>query len=88
MKTKNYIQKLFQIKGLTEFKPTDDILKKLGITRKRFFQILENKGNHDLTVSEKENIENWLWDLFGEMIDILKDPEELDALIDKHQMLK
>jgi|GEM_PF-3198614 len=88
MKSQNYLKTIFDLKGIKEVKPTEDQLKSLNMTPHRFNQIMDNRGVNDLTVSEKNAIENWLWDIFQEDIDILKDPQERESFIDKHKMLK
>jgi hypothetical protein len=74
MMTINNLKTIIEELGFREISPSAELLAKLGITRLRFFQILKNEGKKELTVLEKEKIENWLCELTG------KSAEEIDLL--------
>ncbi|AHM62338.1 hypothetical protein D770_20445 [Flammeovirgaceae bacterium 311] len=56
----NRLQKIFTQWGFEKLSPTDALLEKLDMTRKRFFQLVENKGNQEMTVSEQLRLQAWL----------------------------
>lgn len=86
MKT-NYLKKILESKGIELMKPTQETLEKtLKMSNKRFGQIMKNINASEITVAERENLENWLWSLFQESIDIFQDPG--NEIILKRKMIK
>lgn len=57
---RNRLQKIFEDIGIDKISPSDKLLNQLEMSRKRFFQLLENRGSHEMTVSEKLKLEAWL----------------------------
>lgn len=54
------IKKLFQDAGIEEARPTDEALERMGISRRRFTQLLENLHKTEITVQELEAIRGWI----------------------------
>jgi hypothetical protein len=54
------IKELFQTAGLEEIRPTDAALESMGMSRKRFSQILEKTTKAPITVAELEAIKRWM----------------------------
>lgn len=86
MKKKNYLKNIIAALGFDRFKATPELLDKLGMTPHRLNQILDNTGRLEITVLEKEGIENWLLEITGEKVDIFDDGS-ID-LIAKHHFIK
>jgi hypothetical protein len=74
MVTKNRLKEILFELGFAEVSLTDEVLKEMGLSRKRFGMIRENSATKELTVPEKEGIENWLCRITG------KTTEDLDLL--------
>ncbi len=72
--TKNQLNFIIENFGFSKVSPSEDLLHRLGLSRPRFFQILNNEGKKELTISEKQNLENWLSEITG------KTAEEIDLL--------
>ncbi|WP_147275719.1 hypothetical protein [Adhaeribacter pallidiroseus] len=81
MQKQNQLKSILMELGFEDYKPTASLLKKLGITRLRFFQIFENTGKNEITVTEKENIENWLAEILNKPVSqinfMVPGPQEL-----------
>ena len=60
MTRKNNLESILHGWGFKKIQPTEDLLKELGMSAHRFFQILENRGKSDITVTEAENLQAWL----------------------------
>jgi len=54
------IKRLFVEAGLEEARPTDEALEKMGISRRRFTQLVENLHKTEITVQELEGIRCWI----------------------------
>lgn len=54
------IKNLFLDAGLEEARPSDEALEKMGISRRRFTQLLENVNKTPITVPELESIKEWI----------------------------
>jgi hypothetical protein len=54
------IQKIFESAGLENPRPTDKALEEMGLTRKRFTQLLENTHKSPITVAELSAIKGWI----------------------------
>lgn len=76
MKRRNRLQIILNALGHERFKPTVALLDRLEMQRKRFYQILDNKGKHEVTVTEKELIENWLSELMEKPVALIHLMEE------------
>lgn len=58
---KNRLSNIFlEGAGFTKVIPSEGLLKELGMTRKRFYQLMDNRGSHEMTVSEQVRLESWL----------------------------
>lgn len=54
------IKNLFENAGLEEIRPTDQALKTMGISRRRFSQLIDNKYVTPIQVKELEAIKAWI----------------------------
>lgn len=54
------IKNLFLEAGLEEVRPSDEALEKMGISRRRYTQLLENVNKTPITVIELESIKEWI----------------------------
>jgi len=54
------IKRLFLTVGIEEVRPTDEALEKMGISRRRFTLLLENKHATSMTIEEHESLKEWL----------------------------
>jgi hypothetical protein len=63
--------------GFQKVIPTDALLEDLGVTRKRFYQLIENKGNQEMTVSEKIKLERWLKRIEKAGLDLFDEASQL-----------
>ncbi len=54
------IKNLFEAAGLENPRPTDKALKEMGVSRKRYTQLMENVYKSPITVSELEGIKRWI----------------------------
>jgi hypothetical protein len=54
------IKNLFLEAGLEEVRPSDDALDRMGISRRRFTQLMENVNKTPITVAELESIKDWI----------------------------
>ncbi len=54
------IQRIFENAGLDNPRPTDKALQEMGMTRKRFTQLLENTHKSHITVAELASIRGWI----------------------------
>ena len=54
------IKKLFTDAGLEEARPTDEALERMGISRRRYTQLVENLHKTEITVQELEAIRSWI----------------------------
>jgi hypothetical protein len=54
------IQKLFEYAGIDNPRPTDKALEEMGISRRRFTQLLENTHKSPITVAELSAIKGWI----------------------------
>ncbi len=54
------IQRIFEKAGLDNPRPTEKALQEMGITRKRFTQLLENSHKSPITVAELAAIRGWI----------------------------
>ncbi|WP_025142724.1 hypothetical protein [Pedobacter jeongneungensis] len=58
MNSKNTVKEILNKRGFKEFKPTKELLEKLGINAWRFKKIIENKL--EMTLSELADFAIWL----------------------------
>ncbi len=54
------IQRIFENAGLDNPRPTEKALQEMGLTRKRFTQLLENSHKSPITVAELAAIRGWI----------------------------
>lgn len=54
------IKNLFLEAGIEEARPSEEALTKMGISRRRFTQLLENVNKTPITVPELEAIKEWI----------------------------
>ncbi len=54
------VKEVFEKAGLEDIRPTENALQEMGISRKRFSQIIENSAKSPVTVSELEAIRRWM----------------------------
>jgi hypothetical protein len=54
------IKNLFKDAGIEEARPSEQALEKMGISRRRFTQLLENVNKTPITVPELEAIKDWV----------------------------
>ena len=57
---KNRLKEIFTHWGFSKIVPSKRLLEELGMTNKRFFQLVDNKGAVEMTVSEHRALEEWL----------------------------
>ncbi|RNI27626.1 hypothetical protein EFA69_16035 [Rufibacter immobilis] len=88
MERRNRLKIILTDLGLETMKPSEVLLEKLGVARKRFYQIMENKGKNELTVLEKENLEKWLAELMNKSVSeiSLMEDNESRMIITKHKL--
>ena len=60
MVLKNRLKEIFSEWGFSRVVPSNRLLQELGVTRCRFFQLVDNKGAVEMTVSEHRALEEWL----------------------------
>lgn len=85
----NFLKAHLQAKGIADISPdTETIENTLCMSVRRFRQIMDNRNVSELTASERDNVENWWYNLFQEQIDIFKAPDEDKDIILKHGMVK
>lgn len=77
---KNRIKDILEKMGFRSFKPTDQLLHDLQMSRKRFFQIIKNEA--DLTGTEIQLFASWLWrhnaiDIENE---IYEEPSDIESI--------
>jgi hypothetical protein len=53
-------KKLLEVAGIEEVRPTDEALAKMGMSRRRWTQLLENININPMTVQELEAIKEWI----------------------------
>ncbi|MEQ8628078.1 hypothetical protein [Ekhidna sp.] len=84
MTLKNNLENILDQMGIM---PTKEQIDRMGFTSNRFTQILKNSPkSKDVTVVEKENIEDWLSSITNTPVDIFEDsPEDLKR---KHNLIK
>lgn len=58
--TQTNIKNLFLEAGMEEVRPSDKALIKMGISRRRYTQLLENVNKAPITVMELEAIKDWI----------------------------
>lgn len=58
--TKTNIKLLLEKAGIEDPRPTQEALKKMGISRRRFTQLLENKNKTPMSVNELNGISDWI----------------------------
>jgi hypothetical protein len=58
----NRIVQILENIGIQDMKPTDNLLAQLGMSRKRYFQILRNQGQQ-MNVQESQSLSAWLMQL-------------------------
>lgn len=54
------IKKLLAEAGIEEIRPTDGALESMGVSRRRFTQLLENINKTPITVNELEGIKTYI----------------------------
>jgi predicted oxidoreductase len=54
------IKRLFESAGLEEVRPTEEALTTMGISRRRFTLLLDNKNVTPITVDELEAFKAWM----------------------------
>ncbi|MDN3689061.1 hypothetical protein [Cyclobacterium jeungdonense] len=54
------IKKLFEEAGIEDVRPTDEALKAMGLSRRRFTQLVEGTNKTDISVSELISIKAWV----------------------------
>lgn len=54
------IKNLFLDAGIEEARPSDEALERMGISRRRFTQLLENVNKTPINVAELEAIKDWI----------------------------
>ncbi len=54
------IKNLFEAAGLENIRPTDEALEEMGISRRRFTQLLENVNKSSITYDEVNSLRNWI----------------------------
>jgi hypothetical protein len=57
---KNRLKEIFTQWGFSRVVPSKRLLADLGMTSKRFFQLVDNRGAIEMTVSEQRALESWL----------------------------
>lgn len=66
MKIRNRLKVILDGVGLYNYQPTPELLKQLGnMTARRFFQILRNASQTEMSVEERKLIEDWLMKTFN-----------------------
>jgi hypothetical protein len=61
MKVKNRLKTILESNGIQEFKPTEELLGLLGMSRRRFFQVMKNSAvAQELNAPEIHKLEDWL----------------------------
>lgn len=60
MALRNRLKEIFTEWGFERVIPSDQLLKDLGMERKRFYQLVDNRGAKEMTVSERVRLEAWL----------------------------
>lgn len=58
--TKTNIKLLLEKAGIEDPRPTNEALKKMGISRRRFTQLLENVNKTPMSVNELNSISAWI----------------------------
>lgn len=83
------LKKLFLAVGLEEVRPTDEALEKMGLSRRRFTLLLENKHATSMTIEEHESLKDWIEGIKEiDHTQIIGDFEALDTLADKLGMTR
>lgn len=54
------IKEILKGAGLDEIRPTEEALTAMGISRRRFTQLVEGTNKSDVTLSEIKAIKKWL----------------------------
>lgn len=54
------LKRLLDTAGIEEIRPTEEALNQMGISRRRFTLLLENKHATAITVSELEGLKTWI----------------------------
>ncbi len=75
------IKNLFESAGMENPRPTEKALEEMGISRKRYTQLLENVYKSPITVSELEGIKRWITNI----TDI--DPEQVVGQVEEPNAL-
>ena len=75
------LKKIFEQAGLEDPRPTDQALERMGISRRRFSQLLDNKHVNPITVPELEALKNWIEEIKS------IDPELIIGDYSSHQHL-
>ena len=88
MERKNRLQEILKDIGFENFRPSKELLSKLKFTNRRFMKVLRNEGKQELTVAEKENIENWLSEVMNKPVSeiTLMESDSPKALLAKHNL--
>lgn len=61
MKVKNRLKIILESQGFKDFSPTDELLIRLGMSRRRFFQVMNNSSfANDLVTPETHALTDWL----------------------------
>ena len=65
------IKKLFEEAGIENPRPTDKALEEMGLSRRRYTQLVENSHKSPITVAELAGIKGWISqikDMDGEQV--------------------
>lgn len=54
------IKRLFEEAGIEDVRPTDQALQAMGLSRRRFTQLVEGTNKTDISVSELMSIKAWV----------------------------
>lgn len=83
------LKKLFLAVGLEEVRPTDEALEKMGLSRRRFTLLLENKHATSMTIEEHESLKDWIEGIKEiDHMQIIGEFESIDELADKLGMTR
>lgn len=75
------IKNLFESAGLENPRPTEKALEEMGLSRRRFTQLMENVYKSPITVAELEGIKRWITNI-TEM-----DPEQVVGQVEQANAL-
>ncbi|AWW31880.1 hypothetical protein DN752_18030 [Echinicola strongylocentroti] len=54
------VKELFEEAGIEEVRPTEEALRKMGMSRRRFTQLTDNVNKTPISVPELEAIKEWI----------------------------